>query len=252
MMVLAPAGAAVPEVFANAVRDPGAHDQILARMQQMRGRVALKEGAVRRSELDSNARHRMPGDESSWHLIRLGEEGNVNGCARILVHPNTATFSELRLASSAVAQHPQWREQVRWSVESDLAMAREHKINVVEPGGWVLEEKLRGTSEAISIALSAFAWARLIGSCLAYVTATVRHRSSSMLRRLGADSLYFGGEEIPRYYDSRYACEMELLRLRNPNPHPKFERRLTFMQDLLSGAPVLQAGSLSRSAVAGR
>lgn len=250
MMVLAPAGVTVPGVFARAVRDPLAHERIFSAMQQMRGRVALREGAVKRSDLSQDGRHRMPGDENSWHLIRLDPDESVTGCARILVHPHTTTFSQLRLSSSAVAQHPQFGRRVRMIVESDLQKASEQRINVVEPGGWVLEEKLRGTSEAILIALSAFAWARFIGRCLAYVTATVKHHSSSMLRRLGAESLSLGGEEIPRYYDSRYSCEMELLRLQSSVMHPRFERKLTCLHDLLSTAPVFQAGPLSRRAVA--
>jgi hypothetical protein len=139
---------------------------------------------------------------------------------------------------------------VRSAVEVDLSSACEQKINIVEPGGWVLEEALRGTSEAILIALSAFAWARLIGACVAYVTATVKHRSSSMLRRLGAEPLYFGGEEIPKYYDRVYGCEMELLRIRSAGINHRFERRISWLHDLLLNAPVLQAGPLTRCAAA--
>jgi hypothetical protein len=250
MVVLAPAAATIPKVFERVAQDPIAHRRILTSMQQMRGRVALREGAVKPCDLTQDGRHRMPGDEDSWHLIRMDPDDNVRGCARVLVHPNRATFPQLRLASSAVAQHPEWGERVRQIVESDLLRAYEQKVNVVEPGGWVLEEQLRGTSEAILIALSAFAWARFIGTCLAYVTATVKHHSSLMLRRLGAESLYFGGEAIPKYYDSRYSCEMELLRLQSQGIHPRFESRLSFLHELISTAPMIQAGPLSRCAVA--
>jgi hypothetical protein len=250
MVVLAPAVATIPQVFERAAQDPITHQRILSAMQQMRGRVALREGAVKPGDLAQDGRFRMPGDEDSWHLIRMDADDNVKGCARVLVHPNTATFPQLRLASSAVAHHPEWGGRVRQIVESDLQRASEQNVSVVEPGGWVLEERLRGTSEAILIALSAFAWARFIGTCLAYVTATVKHHSSLMLRRLGAQSLYFGGEEVPKYYDSRYSCEMELLRLQSEGIHPRFESRLSFLYGLLSTAPMFQAGPLSRSAAA--
>jgi hypothetical protein len=250
MVVLAPAAATIPHVFEKASEDPVAHQRILTSMQQMRGRVALREGAVKPYDLDRDGRHCMPGDDASWHLIRLDPDDNVKGCARVLVHPNTATFPQLRLASSAVARNPEWGGRVRQVVESDLLRASEQKVNVVEPGGWVLEEQLRGTTEAVLIALSAFAFARFIGTCLAYITATVKHHSSLILRRLGAESLYFGGEEIPKYYDSRYSCEMELLRLQSQGIHPRFESRLSFLHELLSMAPVFQAAPLSRCAAA--
>jgi len=250
MVVLAPAAAIIPSVLNKTVQDPVEHERVLAAMQQMRGRVAVREGAVKQADLYQDRRHRMPGDANSWHLLRLDPDNSVKGCARLLIHPHTATFPQLRLASSAVAHHPQLGRRVRSVVEMDLCHACEQKINIVEPGGWVLEEKLWGTSEAILIALSAFAWARLIGACLAYVTATVKHHSASMLRRLGAESLYFGGEEIPKYYDSRYDCEMELLRIRSAGIDPKFDRRISRLHDLLLNAPVLQAGPLTRGAAA--
>jgi hypothetical protein len=250
MVVLAPAAATIPHLFERAIQDPIAHHRVLTLMQQMRGRVALQEGAVKPCDLTPDGRHCMPGDDASWHLIRLDPDDNIKGCARVLVHPNTATFPQLRLASSALARHPEWGGRVRQIVESDLLQASDQKVNVVEPGGWVLDEQLRGTTEAILIALGALALARFIGKCLAYITATVKHHSSLMLRRLGAESLYFGEEEIPKYYDSRYSCEMELLRLQSQGINPRFESRLSFMHELLSMAPVFQAGPMARCAAA--
>lgn len=239
-IILAPEQAAVPKTFRNSWCDSEIHEQILGDMQQMRGRVALEEGAIQKSDLDQAGRHLMPGDENSWHLIRMAAKGRVRGCARILVHPETATYSNLRLSSSAAAKDPLWAKQIRWTVEKEIAIARKTKMKLVEPGGWVLEEQLRGSSEAISIALSAFAWSQLIGDCLAYVTATVKHGSSSMLRRLGGDSLYFGGQEIPKYYDPAYQCDMELLKMQTRAMNPKFESMLAPLRGLLSAATVLQ------------
>ena len=43
----------------------------------------------------------MQGDEKSWHLLRVRNDGQIAGCARILVHPRDVTFSRLRIASSS-------------------------------------------------------------------------------------------------------------------------------------------------------
>jgi hypothetical protein len=239
-IILAPSHAHVPRTFTNRWQDTEIHEQVLGDMQRMRGRVALQEEAIRESDLDNQGRYRMPGDENSWHLIRMTPNGKVKGCARVLVHSETATFSALRLSSAAVARNPAWADQVRWSVESEIASARKQRMKLVEPGGWVLEEEARGSSEAISIALSAFAWSQLIGDCLAFVTATVKHRSSSMLRRLGGDSLFCAGKEIPKYFDPAYQCEMELLKLQTRAMNPKFESMLAPLRQTISTATVLQ------------
>jgi hypothetical protein len=187
----------------------------------------------------------MPGDDDSWHFVRLGNDGNIRGCARVMVHTRHTSFAEMRVASSALARHPEWGRSLRLAVESDLAMARERGMTVVEPGGWVLDETLHGTSEGISIALSTLAWGQLVGNCLGYVTATVRHRSASMLRRLGAESLYAGDDEIPSYYDDRYGCDMELLRIQTPAAYSRFENRISCLQNFLSGVPVLQSAEVN-------
>jgi hypothetical protein len=182
----------------------------------------------------------MPGDDSSWHLIRVCGKGKMMGCARILVHPENAGFSSLRLAKSALAKDPYWFKKVRWTIEAEIAAARREKLNLVEPGGWVLEERFRGTSEATAIALSAFAWTQLVGECLAYVTATVKHDSSSMLRRLGGDSVYFAGNPVPRYYEPRFQCEMELIKIESRTLNSKFEAMLAPLRESLCLSTVLQ------------
>jgi hypothetical protein len=242
-IVLAPRDAFVPRTFRNRWCDSEIHEQILADMQRMRGRIAVCEGAGRESDLDSQGRHHMHGDEKSWHLIRMGANGDVLGCARILVHSESTTFSSLRLASSAVAKDPQWARQLRWSVETDIAIARKKQWTLLEPGGWVLDERLRGTSEATSIALSAIAWSQMFGECLAFITATVKHGSSSMMRRLGCDSIYFSGNAIPRYYEPGYQSDMELLKIQTRTLNPKFDSMLAPLRHLLSAATVLQPES---------
>jgi hypothetical protein len=52
--------------------------------------------------------------------------------------------------------------------------------------------------------------------------ATVRHSSSTILRRLGGSLLEVGGAMVPPYYDPKYRCEMELLRFDSRRPSAKY------------------------------
>jgi hypothetical protein len=240
-LILAPEKASRLESFQRVTCDGAEHARVLSQMQVMRGLVALNEGAIRPHQLDSHGRHIMSGDSDSWHLLRMSSDGKVRGCVRILVHAEQSTFSSLRLASAAIAVSPEWGPRLKAIVELELESARQSSLTIVEPGGWVLDESLRGNQEAISLALSVFAWSQLVGGCMAYVTATVKHGSSSMLRRLGGRPIRYADQDIGRYYDPHYECEMEVLRIDNQSLNPKFEPMMAPLRALLSASHVIKS-----------
>ena len=84
---------------------------------------------------------------------------------------------------------PVWGAKVREAVEIDLALAREKGFAYVEIGGWALTEEWRSTRAALEILVGSYALAHLWGGCLGACTATARHGSSSMLRRIGGSPL---------------------------------------------------------------
>jgi hypothetical protein len=106
--ILAPKAASIPCSHVNINYDSDRRARLLSEMQQLRGRVALREGAITQSTLDSSGRHVMEGDENSWHLLRLRGDGTVAGCARILVHPRNVNFPRLRIASGRITSKTPW------------------------------------------------------------------------------------------------------------------------------------------------
>jgi hypothetical protein len=70
-------------------------------------------------------------------------------------------------------------------------------------------------------------------------TATVRHCSSTILRRLGGSDLTVDGRGVPSYYDPRYKCEMELLRFDSRHPSPKYSGLVELLKAKLSGVLVI-------------
>jgi hypothetical protein len=240
-MILAPARAKVPKSFEKKTVCDGRYEAMLAKMQIMRGRIALAEGAIRQDQLDSENRYWMPRDRDSWHLLRVGNDGSVEGCIRILEHDECPGFHSLRLSNSALARNNHWSSKVKAALESEVEQVGRRGGRVVEPGFWALNESLRGSREGVSIALSVFAWSQLIGDRVAYVTATVRNDSCGMLRRLGGRSLDYNGEQFPRYFDPEYDCEMELLKFDMAGLNPRFEVMLAPLRKMLSCAPIFQA-----------
>lgn len=213
----------------------------LASMQRLRGQVYLKDGAIQPCELDDEDRFRMRGDEQSWHFLLVGDDQNVIGCARYLVHPNTVSFNKLRIAEAAQVRDPYWGQRVRQAVEADLRRARACNKSYVEIGGWALAEEWRGTKAALEILVASYALAHLWGGCIASCTATVRHCSSSILRRIGGTSFQIGGETVPPYQDPHYGCLMEILRFDSSSPVQRFLPLIDQLKSKLGNSTVIRA-----------
>jgi hypothetical protein len=237
--LLAPPYSRLSHEFARAIPDEQLYSHYLASMQQLRGRVYLKDNAIKPCDLDREGRFHMPGDEQSWHLLLVDESKEVIGCAKYLVHPSGVPYHRLRISHSGLAKDPTWAEQVRRAVEADLKRVREERLSYVEVGGWALAEEWRGTRAALEILVGSFALGQIWGGALGSCTATVRHSSSSMLRRLGGTSFEHGGTMLPSYSDPEYDCTMELLRFDYRTPAHRFLPLIDQLKATLRKLPVL-------------
>jgi hypothetical protein len=213
----------------------------LSSMQKLRGRVYLKDGAIQPWELDEDGHFEMRGDDRSWHFILLDDSDQAIGCARYLLHSNTISYDRLRVSQSFLARSAEWAAKVRHAVESDLRTARSEGFSYVEIGGWALAEEWRNTKAALEILVASYALAGLWGGCLGSCTATVRHGSSSILRRIGGASMGVDGCTLPPYEDPQYGCFMELLKFDSRFPEPRFLPLINQLRTQLSTATAIRA-----------
>ena len=197
-VVLAPADAYLPGSFRRVVRNPGWHASLLRGIQKLRGQVYFEDGAIDRSELTADGRFVQSIDDRAWHLIRLDAREEVCGCARYMSYDLNLRFGETCVSRSPLSRSPEWSARFKAAIESDIALASKLNAGYVELGGWALTPALRCTSEALRIALGTFSLARLLGGLIGVTTATKRHCSSSILRRIGGQPLMAQGVEIPQ------------------------------------------------------
>ena len=212
---------------------------MLAKAQKLRGRIYLEDGAIESSELTPDGRHYIASDEESWHILILDSYGEVSGCTRYLAHTNTSSFTQLGVRQSALAKCDEWGPKLRSAIEQELQLARKRDFDYVEMGGWALREDARCSTEALRIALGAYALARNLGGAVGVTTATARHCSSSILRRIGGQPLAAGRTELPSYHDPRYKCEMTILRFESDRPNPRYEAWIEQIREELLSAPVV-------------
>ncbi|HEY4361363.1 MAG TPA: hypothetical protein VGN17_10350 [Bryobacteraceae bacterium] len=230
----------MPSSFAKTEVSSWRHEQLLRGMQRLRAKLYLEDGAIRPADICADGSHRHPDDMRAWHLLSLSSTGEVRGCARYLAHPNTVAFAQLGVRSAALSRSGDWGLALRAAIDAEVRQAKARGISFVEVGGWALDPAARNTREALRIALGAYSLARVLGGCIGITTATVRHCSAAILRRIGGRPLRNRAVELPSYYDPQYSCDMEVLRFDSTELNPRFESWVNELCGYLQTSVVIQ------------
>lgn len=207
-------------------------------MQRLRGRVYVEDGAIDPSCL-IDGRHRSEADFSSWHLLLLNAQGRTCGCLRLHEHPKPAVLSDLNVGRCALATNPAWGDALAGALKEELSFSTDSNLRFAELGGWALGEEIRGTTEALRFALATYAFWQMMGEAVCLTTATYRHCSASILRRIGGRPLTHQGADLPVYYDPQYACKMEILKFYSWAPNPRYAVWIKQMREELSRISVI-------------
>src|ERR1035437_5035534 len=247
VVLLAPSVASVGEVFRTVDVDRGRHEQLVRDVQKLRGSIYLKDGAIRSEQLSSDGLHQTPEDEKGWHMLLLNEQHQVSACALYLEHDNTVSFEGLRVRQCPLAENQEWRPRLWKAVQAELAHARRDRLQFVELGGWAVSENSRGTSGPLALALAVYAFSRRCGGALGMTTATFRHCSATILKRLGGSRFEVDGATLPAYYDPRYQCMMEMIRFDSRSPNPKYIRLIEQARQKLTNILVVARPDASDS-----
>jgi hypothetical protein len=238
-VILPPQESSVPGIFWNKEADAVRYDGLLQEMQRFRGRIYLADGAVSPDDLSADGRHCQPIDDASWHILSLDEEGRICACLRFLEARRARGFDDLWVRHAAICGLGEVGDTFRTAVEREMALARRMRLGFGEVGGWAVTEERRCTVEPLRIVLATYGVLELLGGCTGVATATFRHGSAGILRRIGLAPLEAGGTQIPPYFDPRYGCQMEVLRFDSRYPNPKYREWVRDLSLCLTGAPVV-------------
>jgi hypothetical protein len=237
LVILAPPDASVTG-FSNVTADSFLHKERLSALQRLRGRIYLNDGALRQEQISPDGRHRTREDSKSWHLLVLDEQRRVSGCIWYLAHACMPRFDQLRVRQTALARQPDWAHKLQAAVESDVATARHERVHYAEVGGWAVAKESRLT-DCLLLVLSTYGLSQKLGGAFVVATATVRHASAAVLRRLGGSRLEGDGYVVPPYFEPRYGCEMEILRFDTRRPNSKYARVVDYLRSSLMNIPVI-------------
>ncbi|MEQ1869541.1 MAG: hypothetical protein ABL961_05905 [Vicinamibacterales bacterium] len=238
LVLLAPHTRLVPPTFKNVEEGLSERHHRIRTIQQLRGRVYSADGAIRPQELSSDGRHEVPEDENSWHLMLLNPRGGITACAWYLQHGSDVSLESLRARNCPAALRRDTKESFEVAVRSEIQRARRSGLAYAEVGGWAVAEASRSGADALLLALAAYSLSRTLGGALGLTTATNRHASSSILRRLGGSALMAGDQAISPYYDPKYQCEMELLRFDSRAPSRRYAGLIAQLTEQMSAVQV--------------
>ena len=240
LLVLAPPQADASPTFKN-IEHSDRHGYFVTELQRLRGKVSLGDGAIERRHLSADGLHQTPQDTNSWHLLMLDRRSKVTACAWYLEHPEDVGIDQLRVRDCPLARQRRGQRTLRSAVESDIARARDENLKYVEVGGWAVAQENRQSAAGLILALAGYSLGQMRGGCLGITTATVRHYSSSILRRLGGATLEVDGRNVPSYFDPQYGCKMEILRFDSRRPSPRYAGLVEALQDRLMNSLLIPA-----------
>ena len=249
IMVLPPAGSRVPSLFQNVISSGKVYRSVLSQIQIFRGAIYWEDGAIARDELSLDGRHVLAIDEQSWHVIAVEKSGEISGCLRFLEESTANRFDDLWLRQAAVASCPSAGPEVRRAVENEIARAREERVRFGEVGGWAISAHRRCGWEALRIVLSTYGLLQLLGGCIGMATATVRHGSADILRKIGLSRLCAGEAPLPPYYDPQYGCLMEMLTFDSRRANGRFMGWIDELASHLTSVSVIASEPSHRSPV---
>jgi len=251
IVFLAPSVASVLDAFSDATIDSDRHVQLVREVQRFRGEIYLKDGAIQPHQLTLDGRHQTPEDENSWHMLLLDARGRVSACALYMEHQGDVTFDQLRVRHCAMAEDNEWRPKLVRAVQRELDRAKGEGLRYVELGGWAVSEGSRGTAGPLALAFAAYGFSRRAAGALGMTTATFRHCSATVLKRLGGSRFEVDGETLPPYYEPRYQCLMELLRFDSRRPNSKYLGLIDQMRDTLGKVTMVAPAMASAHAWCG-
>jgi len=237
-VLLPPSSLVVPTRFRCVQVNSRQHDDLLAEIQRFRGKIYCDDGAVPLDQLTADGRHVAAADYQSWHILSVDSHEHVCACVRYLDESSATQFDDLLVRNAAIVCAP-GAPLLRLAVERQMAEARELHLGFGEVGGWAVSPDRRGSLEALRIILATYGLLELLGGCTGVATATFRHHSSTILRRIGLTSLCLDGVPLPPYFDPHYGCEMEVLRFDSRSPNPRYSEVVAEFTASLINAQVI-------------
>jgi hypothetical protein len=209
------------------------HCDAISEVQRFRGRVYFADSAIPASALDEKGRHSQDFDFENYHLCLRKLDGRIVACLRMRLHERAAEVRDLWLHDLITRMHPELTESCYAALNSLFELSKRDNVRIGEVGGWAVDAEFRNQRVSTLLPIAGWSLYQLIGDALVVASATTRHHSSAILKRIGGFALMLEDEQLPSFMDDFHGCEMELLGFDSRRPDPKYKKLVAELKELL-------------------
>jgi hypothetical protein len=246
LTVVAPSVAHVPEWLSNALVNDAMYQNMIDEIQRFRGNVYVHDKAIPASSLDKEGRHYSDYDYQAWHIIFRDRREDLCGAIRVgLVSCTDTDVEDLQVLRFLAKMPDDQRTPLEAAVRGFLGNCRLLQPSICEPGAWAVAEDVRKGRLAPVLAASIWSLLRVVGGASGVATATTRHGSADILKKMGGFDLILNGVPLVPFYDSYHACYMELVGFDSSYLNPRLEATVTEVQEYMGLLPIITRGASS-------
>ena len=242
LTVVAPSADRIPEWLPNVLVDEGVYSDTIDDIQRFRGYVYVQDKAIPTSALDTQGRHVSEYDYHAWHLILRDRRQDLCGAIRVGIVAYGAenrNMDDLQIVQYLSRMTPEGKAPLETSVMAFLNRCYSLQPSICEPGAWAVAEDVRKGRLAPVLAASIWSLLRAVGGAAGVATATTRHQSSEILRKMGGFELFADGLPLPAFYDAHHDCLIELVGFDSGYLNPRLEATVLEVEEYINDLPII-------------
>jgi hypothetical protein len=249
LTIVAPSVAQVPDWLSNVLANERVYQEVIEEIQRFRGYVYVQDKAIPSSALDEQGRHYSEYDYRAWHIIFRERRQELCGAIRVgLVdygdYGDTEESDPLQVLQFLSHIPSDTKAPLETAVRRFLDNCRTLAPSICEPGAWAVAEDVRKSRVAPILAASIWSLGRVMGGGIGVATATTRHGSADILKKMGGFDLFLNGMPLVPFYDSYHQCYIELIGFDSDYLNPRLEPTVAEVQDYISNLPIITTDAM--------
>ncbi len=203
-----------PDAF-SMTRDSDLRYDFMFELFKMRGSVYLQDGAISEENLDKFGKYVSPHDKYSWQVLLLDSSKKPHGGLRIRFwdfENIRAHFMQTHAKELIDRMDCDNQKVYQESIIRFLDEEMRTKF-FGEVAGLVITDYEKNSPAALLLVAFCFAFGEFVGGFNALVSATERHYSNRIMRKIGGHRIPHKEtkEYLNTFFDSKYNCNMEYI-----------------------------------------
>ncbi|MEY4530425.1 MAG: hypothetical protein RLZZ156_1146 [Deinococcota bacterium] len=243
-LLLAPANARIPKVFSRVEENVQAHETWRTKLQQLRGKVFLEDGAIKESHLDEQGRHISKLDINSWHFLVMSPEEQIRGVMRTQIwyyDDRLPELCELNLYGLLERmQDLELRQKFTTALNNTMHQPNDNTC-FMEVSALAVDAASQGFTIGSMLGISGYSIGNIVDAYVAFGAGTDRHHTARFYHKLGGISFRDSSNPevvLPPFFDTGYNCQMDIMAFFKDQPTPAIKEMITIVEEKLCAAQV--------------